>query len=210
MHLVLLGDSIFDNGAYTRGRPDVITQVRGLLPKGWQATLLAVDGSTTQRTLLQVDRVPSDATHLVLSVGGNDALWQAGIIQARAYSVADVLDQLAEIAQDFEDNYRATVAECMKLRRPLAICTIYNGCFLDPDYQRRVSVALTMFNDAILRVGIEFGLAMIDLRAVCSSPDDYANPIEPSSVGGAKIAHAIVRAVLPPDGKNSTARVIAR
>jgi hypothetical protein len=209
-HLILLGDSIFDNGDYTRGGPDVIAQVRELLPKGWRATLLALDGATTQQTLLQVERVPRDATHLVLSVGGNDALWQAGIIQAPARSVAGALDELAAITQDFERNYRTGVAECMTLALPLTICTVYNGCFLDPDYQRRISVALTVFNDVILRVGIEFSLAMIDLRAVCSSPDDYANAIEPSSVGGAKIARAIVNAVLPPDGKSTTARVIAR
>jgi hypothetical protein len=33
---------------------------------------------------------------------------------------------------------------------------------------------------------------VIDLRFVCSSPEDYANPIEPSSKGGAKIARCIV------------------
>jgi hypothetical protein len=27
---------------------------------------------------------------------------------------------------------------------------------------------------------------------VCASPEDYANPIEPSSVGGGKIAQVIV------------------
>ena len=46
-HLVLLGDSILDNAAYTNGGPDVVTQVRGLLPKPWKASLLAIDGSTT-------------------------------------------------------------------------------------------------------------------------------------------------------------------
>src|SRR2546430_8614311 len=46
-HLVLLGDSIFDNAQYTSGGPDVVSQVRNLLPSGWCASLLAVDGSTT-------------------------------------------------------------------------------------------------------------------------------------------------------------------
>src|SRR5467141_4000518 len=46
-HLVLLGDSIFDNAHYTSGGPDVVSQVRNLLPLGWGASLLAVDGSTT-------------------------------------------------------------------------------------------------------------------------------------------------------------------
>ena len=47
-HLVLLGDSIFDNAAYTSGAPDVVHQVRQRLPPGWRATLRAVDGATTE------------------------------------------------------------------------------------------------------------------------------------------------------------------
>ncbi len=33
---------------------------------------------------------------------------------------------------------------------------------------------------------------MLDLRLICTEDADYANPIEPSSRGGAKIAAAIV------------------
>jgi hypothetical protein len=36
---------------------------------------------------------------------------------------------------------------------------------------------------------------VIDLRLVCTEPADYANPIEPSSGGGEKIARAIVTAL---------------
>ena len=46
-HIVLLGDSIFDNAAYVGGGPDVIEQLKSILPRDWQATLLAVDGSVT-------------------------------------------------------------------------------------------------------------------------------------------------------------------
>jgi hypothetical protein len=46
-HLVLLGDSIFDNAAYTGGGPDVVSQVRKILPTGWTASPLAIDGSRT-------------------------------------------------------------------------------------------------------------------------------------------------------------------
>jgi hypothetical protein len=49
-----------------------------------------------------------------------------------------------------------------------------------------------VFNDVTLRVAVEFGLPVIDLRFGCSLPADYANPIEPSSAGGAKIARAMV------------------
>jgi hypothetical protein len=57
MHVVLLGDSICDNASYTKGRPDVISQVRQFLPMGWRATLLAVDGAPT-------DDVPSQAARV--------------------------------------------------------------------------------------------------------------------------------------------------
>src|SRR6266566_1483360 len=71
-HLVLLGDSIFDNAQYTSGGPDVVSQVRNLLPSGWCASLLAVDGSTTVNIPDQIQRLPKESTHLVLSVGGNN------------------------------------------------------------------------------------------------------------------------------------------
>jgi hypothetical protein len=191
-HIVLLGDSIFDNGRYVFGEPNVIAQVRKLVPAGWKATLLAVDGSMTDDVPGQVRHVPGEASHLVLSVGGNDALMSADILRARAESVAHALGALQDVSRKFEEKYRRAVDACTQLRLPLTICTIYNGCFPDPEYQRQISTALMVFNDVILRVGIEFGLTMIDLRLVCSSAEDYANSIEPSSIGGAKIAESIV------------------
>ena len=35
------------------------------------------------------------------------------------------------------------------------------------------------------------GFSVLDMRALFDDPDDYANPIEPSAQGGAKIAAAI-------------------
>src|SRR5437764_3697340 len=157
-HIVLLGDSIFDNGRYVLGEPDVIAQVRKLVPAGWKALLLAVDGATTHDVPGQVRQVPGDASHLVLSVGGNDALMSADILRAPAESVSHALGALHEVSQKFEEKYRRAVDACRQLRLPLTICTIYNGCFPDPEYQSLISTALMVFNDAILRVGIEFGL----------------------------------------------------
>ena len=207
-HIVLLGDSILDNGRYTSGGPDVISQVRRLLPKNWNATLLAIDGSTTEAIPSQLERVPADASHLVLSVGGNDALMKLDILHMPAASSAEVLMLFADIAGDFEKAYRSAVEACQKLGLHLALCTIYNGCFPDPDYQRAVSTALMVFNDVIMRVGIESCLSIIDLRFVCLSAADYANPIEPSSVGGAKIARAIVNLVMNNRGTCSGNHVV--
>ena len=44
-HVVLLGDSVFDNAAYVGNRQEVIEKLRDHLPDGWQATLNAQDGA---------------------------------------------------------------------------------------------------------------------------------------------------------------------
>ena len=90
-HIVLLGDSIFDNGSYTGAEPDVVTHLRTLLPEGSRATLLAVDGATTRSMTGQVAEIPSDATHVVVSVGGNDALGHGDLLQAPPTFTADPL-----------------------------------------------------------------------------------------------------------------------
>jgi hypothetical protein len=199
-HVVLLGDSIFDNGAYTGGGPDVVTQLRPLLPTGWKATLLAVDGARTEDVSRQLTRLPSEATHLILSVGGNDALAHGDILERPARSAAEVLMLLADAAEGLERSYRNLVKQLLQLRLPLTVCTIYNGNFPDQMFQRIATTALCVFNDAILRVAFEHDLGVVDLRLVCSEASDYANPIEPSSVGGAKIAAAIVRTIDRPAG----------
>ena len=208
-HVVLLGDSIFDNGAYTRGGPDVVTQLREILPAGWRATLAAVDGATTLDFVPQRRALTSDVTHAVLSLGGNDALGHMELLDLRVRSSAEVLERLAEAAAQFEARYRRAVEAVLDRRVPLTLCTIYNGNFPDADFQRLTSTALTVFNDAILRVAFEQGLTAIDLRLVCNEAADYANPIEPSSVGGAKIARAIRVALELPAATAGMARVLA-
>jgi lysophospholipase L1-like esterase len=194
-NVVLLGDSIFDNAAYTSGGPAVIKQVVQQLPRGWSARLLAMDGATTDSVPHQLQRLAGDATHLVLSVGGNDALRHAGILEMRVNSTRDAFALLDEAVEDFSAQYARAVEACLQTGLPLVLCTIYHGHFPDRDFQRAARIALAPFNEVIIAQAIRQSLRVIDLRLICVDPADYANPIEPSSIGGAKIASAIVRAV---------------
>ena len=107
-HVVLLGDSIFDNARYVPGHPPVIEQVRRSLPKGWTATLLAVDGHTTEDVAGQLAECPKEATHLVVSVGGNDALSESQRSStSRARTVGEALAQMGEIRERFRTSYEA-------------------------------------------------------------------------------------------------------
>lgn len=190
-HIVLLGDSIFDNAAYVSGGPEVVAQLQEELPPEWRATLCAVDGAVVRDVAAQLSRVPPSATELVLSVGGNDSLSFIDILERPARSFADVLDALAMIAQEFEGRYRSMLAKVLELGLPVTLCTIYNGNLPDPALQRRAQTALTVFNDVILRSAAANRLATIELRNICTERGDYANPIEPSVQGGRKIAMAI-------------------
>ena len=210
-HLVLLGDSIFDNAQYTSGGPDVVSQVRSLLPSEWAASLLAVDGSMTANIPDQVAHLPEDCTHLVLSVGGNNALAEASRLGISFFRYdRRALDSLAGVSNAFESDYRSAVDACLRPRLPLGVCTIYNGCFPDQSYQRIASLALAIFNDVIIRVAIEQGLPVIDLRLICTAPPDYANLIEPSSIGGEKIAKAIVALMTGRENQMHGTRLLLR
>lgn len=198
-HLVLLGDSIFDNAAYVGAQPDVVRQVRVRLGDRGRASLAAVDGAVTASVAQQLRRVPDDATHLVVSVGGNDALRHVGVFEDRAPSIAHALNRLADIADAFGQGYRAMLEVVAARRLPLAVCTIYDPRFPDPRLQRLAVTGLALFNDVILREAVARGLPVIDLRIVCDRDEDYANAIEPSAKGGEKIAAAIVRLVAEHD-----------
>jgi lysophospholipase L1-like esterase len=198
-HLVLLGDSTIDNGAYTDGKPDVLAQLRKILPADSKASLLARDGATTEDIPAQLARLPSDATHLLLSVGGNNALMRQALLQAPAASTAEAILMLADAVREFEAGYRKTITACLALRLPLTVCTIYNGNFDDARYRRLTRSAIALFDDAIMRTAVENRLKVIELRLICALPEDYANQIEPSSAGAAKIARALA-AVTEPDG----------
>ncbi len=103
---VLLGDSIFDNAAYTGGAPDVVRRLRQRLPEGWRTTLRAVDGGTTEDVREQLRWLPPDATHLIVSAGGNDALGHIDFLGAPVGSAAEALLGLADIAAGLERRYQ--------------------------------------------------------------------------------------------------------
>ena len=127
-----------------------------------------------------------------VSMGGNDALGHSELLDTPVKSTADALRLLARAVRDFEGSYRTALAACLRKNLPLIVCTVYDGNFPDSDYQLRASTALAIFDDAIVRIAREKQCPLIELRHVCTSPADYANPIEPSVIGGEKIVSAIM------------------
>jgi hypothetical protein len=187
-HIVLLGDSIFDNAAYVPGEPAVIEQVRERLSGAASVTLLAVDGDVTADVSGQLEVLPGDATHLFVSVGGNDALRSSHLLA----SSANVIAELTETYRRFAAAYQSMLSAVLGHRKPTTVCTIYDSI---PGIEQDAVMALSIFNDIILRSAFARGLPVIDLRQLCNQPEDYSatSPIEPSCQGGEKIAKAICK-----------------
>ncbi|MEO6598076.1 MAG: SGNH/GDSL hydrolase family protein [Planctomycetota bacterium] len=193
-HIVLVGDSIFDNEVYVPGKPSVIQQLGAELGTNGKATLLATDGDVTDSVEGQLRRLPADATHLVVSVGGNDALQHTELLDKAIQNSSQVFVELAAIHAHFRQAYAEMLAAVLKHGKPTVVCTVYD-CNFEPARKRLADVALAVFNDAILRCASDVSVPVIDLRRIFTECWDYANPIEPSEVGGAKMVKAIVNAI---------------
>tara|TARA_R110002096_G_scaffold60508_4_gene150849 strand:- start:4975 stop:5688 length:714 start_codon:yes stop_codon:yes gene_type:complete len=197
-HVALVGDSIFDNGRYVPGKPSVIEQLRQELGNDGRATLLANDGDVTADVVGQLPELPAAVSHIVISVGGNDALGHTDLLDMKLNNSAELLSALAKVHQQFRRGYAQMLASVQKHNKLTAVCTIYNSNFPQPQ-KALADVALTVFNDAILLCASEAGVPVIDLRRIFVKPGDYANPIEPSDLGGKKMVQAIARLIKQHD-----------
>ncbi len=207
-HIVLLGDSIVDNAAYVAGGPDVVRQLRDILPSGWRATLNARDGAVIADLPQQLESLPTDPTHLVVSVGGNDALGESALLDRNVSSMAEALELITAVRERFRSSYARMLDQVLQRRLPVAVCTIYEARFPEPVTRRLAATALTALNDAITREAFARNIDCIDLRILCDNDRDFANPIEPSVHSGAKIAKAILDFASSPAAPYP--RVIAR
>ena len=191
-HVVLLGDSIFDNKSYVGANgKDVVTHLREVLPENWQATLKARDGSLIENVSNQLLDAPETATHFVISVGGNNAIMNADVLEMRANSSAEVFHELANRRDTFEFHYQEMLKAVLAKKLPTAVSTVYFPNFPNEQIQRVAVIALSIFNDVIIRQAFLNGLPLLDLRLICAELSDYANEIEPSDKGGKKIAEKI-------------------
>jgi lysophospholipase L1-like esterase len=208
-HIVLLGDSVFDNAAYVEQRQEVLEKVRDCAERGWQATLLARDGAVLDDVRRQIERLPSEATHLFISAGGNDALRQASIFSEAVSTVGEAMAMLGGIRRQFQQRYRNMLDLVLSHHMPTTICTIYDARFPDPALRDIANTALAVLNDVITREAGQRGLPLLDLRVLFNEDADFANAIEPSARGGEKLGQAIVEIVAHHDfaGRRSTAYV---
>jgi hypothetical protein len=154
---------------------------------------MAREGAALADVRAQLGRLPADASHLVLSAGGNDVFEVAPVLDAKVNSVAEAFQLISSVCDRFRNEYAALLGQILALQLPTALCTIYEPRIADPVQRRTAAAGLAVFNDVITREAFTRGADCIDLRAICDQAEDFAGPIEPSVQGGHKIARAIAQ-----------------
>ena len=139
----------------------------------------------------QLKQLPADVDLVVLSIGGNDAMTHVDLLEQPTKSSGDTLDALVGMVDDFAAGFDP-VAKSVRDRSPrLVVCTIYEPPLVGLNTASRARVLLTLLNDHILRTAYRWGLDVLDLRAICTIPEDFTQQIAPSATGAAKIGRAM-------------------
>ena len=195
-HLILLGDSIIDNNPYVRGTDlPVEKHLKKMLPD-WSIEKRAIDGSVIEDVInLQLGDLKKGSP-IALSAGGNNLLKTSGVIQDDTkMTFNQVMKTLKPVIESFEKDYEKLLN---RIHSPALCFTIYNPAFHHYDdtnfmspYQEACEVTVNIFNDIIQRLVLKKGFDVLELRALFTEKNDYANSIEPSHQGGEKIAKFI-------------------
>ena len=213
--IYLLGDSIIDNAPYVqRHEKDVASHLNSMYKRSPQINInnRAVDGHTMEDLLdTQLSNVGlNEATNIVVSIGGNDLLNNLVFLlngftlhkeSKIKYFVKNTTrnstfeETYFEIIKPMQQEYESIVANLSNYRAKLLLCTVYEGDLVDSDEFNDVvyssKTMLSIFNDIVYRTAKKYNAEVLELRDIFVSPEDYANPIEPSHIGGGKLAKAI-------------------
>jgi hypothetical protein len=79
----------------------------------------------------QLAQLHRETTHVVVSIGGNDALRETSLLDASTRSVADSLMRLSPVQDRFRRDYCRLMEAVGKHKLPTAVCTIYDPRYPD-------------------------------------------------------------------------------
>jgi hypothetical protein len=191
--IVMLGDSMFDNGVYTVDGSNTRDAVAALATPEDIVLNLAVDGARARDVPAQLTGVPPDVTDIFVSVGGNDLLMSASELSG-AWTIAALAAMLPSVLARFAGEYRHILDALRAFRAPVTVCTVWNPRFDDPSLQMLSGQAVPAINAVITTLAGEYRARVVRLGDVCTHPVHYANEIEPSRTGSHVIATALLAA----------------
>lgn len=204
-HIVLIGDGLGD-----LARVQEPGALEGKLMPGrrepWKLSVLVADPLVRSSHLTSI---PADATHIVISIEGNRAIHESGLLSGKPASMEEGLARLSYAADQFEDKVSALIRAAQETHLPTVICSMWPPRYPEPTRQRAAVAALGIFNSRILRRAVDARISLVDLRRVCSEQGDYADHTMLSRSGLQKAANVIWRALFEVSRRGSGTEVFS-
>ena len=131
-HILLAGDSIFDNEHYIRANElSVSKHLIRKMPKD-KISLMAKDGAKIKDVIDQINNLPKDVTHLIISAGGNDALSYSKILNEPCDTIGSACEKLCFVRDKFDEQYCELLDLACRMEVKTTVCTIYYPAFANP------------------------------------------------------------------------------
>jgi hypothetical protein len=179
--LMLLGDSILANEKYVPEGKSLSYFLKKEVGSDVEVTLFATDNYTIDDVYFQINSIPisynSKKTSIVLSVGGNNFLTGTPLGVAKK--------EYLFLIEHIRDRFGECKIYLVNLYLPF-----------DPLLQKlyeKIVVEWNLFLEGVVDKGGANGI--VDISRVITEPKDLVSKIEPSVIGGEKIAGAIVNKV---------------
>ena len=177
-NIVLVGDSILNNANYVSPGLTVYDLIKS---KHENVQMYAADNSAIKDVIKQVENMPNKFntknTYIFVSAGGNDILNLS-------------IHQDEESTKNLFNMYLLLI-KAIKQKFPNANIVALNIYYPPNPYYKIFYKTVEMWNNLLMKNKTIQGYSVININKMLTSEDDFTRDIEPSDIGGEKIADAI-------------------
>jgi len=186
-YFLLLGDSILNNEVYVANGKAVNQLLNDSTNN--RTTCLAKNDATIVDVYDQVGNIPdklkySSDTTIFLSVGGNDILNQS--------SDKDGGQVDSKVISTIFSVYKPLIKSIQTIM-PKAQLVLLDIYYPDNIKYKQFHEAIREWNDKLYKYASENNVSVLRISDILTKPEDFSLEIEPSAIGGKKLADAILR-----------------
>ena len=162
----------------------------------YRGNLMQRSGAEYKEEKYEVWRLNKKISELELEIDKSKK-YAKQILEEKSKTTHNQIFQNAQnnIFKPLEQRFETIIEKLSSHRANLLLCTVYEGDLGRTDEFRDVldssKIMVSSFNDTVYKTASKYNADVLELRHIFTSPEDYANPIEPSHIGGKKLAQAI-------------------
>ncbi len=210
-HIILCGDSALNNRTVSDFDPEKELSVEGELNRmlGNESTAIVKVLATPGHRMedfhqKQLPQIPALATHIFISIGGNDAISKARELFDQPGKISLLLGFIHWLLFLFSLEYFQTISRLSSItnaKTKVYICTLYTPDMKKAFWWKRMlcSLALYHLNRVIRSCAKQHNFDILDLAVLCDPETDMRsrNEVELNHNACKKVATAIYNKVFP-------------